>query len=223
MRKLNLITGLFVFLFFASLTTVRFFGIFAILGARGSVEIIDSALPNAKYPLHLLKTKKAWEYAICSIILPLIFFGQPKLGLHYVPLAEIDFIKKNYSGKKFFNLYGDGGSIIYYGDGKFQHFIDGRAGTVFAEKIMKDYVDYIKFEPNNWSNVFDQYDFDGAMIPRNHLNDVKINNFFADWNLVLKGPKLNIYVKRANFKLQKDGKWEIQLLEKDKKSTDERK
>ena len=107
-----------------------------------------------------------------------------------IPKEEILFIKENYPGLNFFNDYNSGGFIIFYGDGAFKHFIDGRAGTVYSEEILLDCLYFNTANPN-WTKLFELYRIDGAFLPRRLLQRLDIASYFKEWETVHVG---NYYV-----------------------------
>ncbi len=184
-----------IWLFF-SMLSIRNFSMLAVLGSRTIAAVIDSVLPHALYPLRF--TSELYKANIISlIILPIVILFAPiHIGLDNAPLAEINFIKNNFSGYKFFNHYNIGGSLIFLGQGKFQHFIDGRAGTVFTEDTIKDYLYYLYDDNEKWNYVLDKYYFDGAIIPKGDLKRTSVSNYFSNWQLVFSGNYGNVYIRK---------------------------
>lgn len=194
-----------VILLFAALDAIRGFAIFMVLGARAFVALLDSTMPTAKIPITLRNFH--YSTSIISLVLMLIVLStaDPKVGRNMVPIEEINFVAKHYPGKKFINPYVYGGAIILFAKGKFKHFIDGRAGTVFPEEVLKACMEHAPGESPYWSAMFSNYEFDGIMLPKRELVNANIKEMLSGWNLVFSGPLLNVYMKRANMKFDNHG------------------
>lgn len=110
------------------------------------------------------------------------------------PLNEINFVLNNYQGHNIYNEYDHGGPIIFYGQGKVKHFIDGRAGTAFSEQMISEYVSFITGD-KSWESLFKHFPADVAIVSKTQFRLVKTQDFFDDWHLVFEGEVAKVYSK----------------------------
>ena len=136
--------------FIASLSSVRNFSIFAVVGAPFVASIVDRSLPKPKFPM---KLKDSYKRIISTTTILLVVIintylissdSDKKLGLKKVPVSLIEYVATHYPHSHIMNTYSVGGYIIMFGKNKFNHFIDGRAGTVFAERNLLEYLETIE-------------------------------------------------------------------------------
>jgi len=66
-------------------------------------------------------------------------------------------------GKRFLNDYDYGGRIIYETGGSCPVFVDGRAGTVYPESLLSDYLDFKELKPG-WFELIERYGIDGMFL-----------------------------------------------------------
>lgn len=106
----------------------------------------------------------------------------------------IAFLRKNYPGAKFLNHYETGGGLIFYGRGNPKIFVDGRAGTVYPEELMADYLKVIRNEEGG-AEVFDKYQLEGMILNKEHVNQEE--GYMRRYNLrrVHDGAHANVYVR----------------------------
>jgi hypothetical protein len=103
-----------------------------------------------------------------------------------IPIEEVKFLKEHFVGKNVLCNYDDGGFIIYYGEGKFKHFVDGRAGTAFSEDVLKEAIDYQLVKPG-WNKIFEKYKIDAVLIKKTALQSHDLAEFFKSWNIAYDG------------------------------------
>lgn len=133
-----------------AMTSIRHFIPFVILGRFLIAAVIDRVITSPRIKTHLSINHKKIIIATLGIILPIsstalyILDPDKKIGANNLPIKAIEFIAENYPGQHFFNHYNIGGYVVFFGKGKFKHFIDGRAGTVFTEEDLQFFLDIIK-------------------------------------------------------------------------------
>lgn len=117
--------------------------------------------------------------AVAFIIPPVSSFVR---GEHFAskdiktPEKEIAYIQKHYPKARFLNHYNIGGKLIYYGRDSIKIFIDGRAGTAYSEKLLKDYLAFMELKKRG-QKVLDKYHIDGVIMPRDFK---RANKLIAD-------------------------------------------
>lgn len=202
---------LFIIFVFAALTSIRNFSVLCVAGAAAIAALVDQSLPKSKIPMKFADMPIHLRFVgylnIAGVILMFIFTPS-KIGYEMTPKKEIEFIANNYPGMNFFMPYTAGGYAIYFAKGKFKHFVDGRAGTVFPEQVLEDWFYYTRSD-KQWMRVFDQYQVDGALVPRNDLGKISVYNFLKNWQVVYNGPLYVIFVKRAVVKMDGQGNGEV--------------
>ncbi|MDJ1406836.1 MAG: hypothetical protein MRQ13_00270 [Candidatus Midichloria sp.] len=143
----------------ASLLSVRNFSNLAISGMPFIAGIVDRSLPTSKFTVKLKNVHKT----LISILLIIVSVSihaflvitkdDKKIGLNRVPVELIQYTANNYPSSKIINNYNLGGYIILFGNGKIKHFIDGRAGTAFNERILNEFIDISVLETAIKHNV----------------------------------------------------------------------
>ncbi len=188
---------------FASLLSIRYFTILAILGAPYLACVIrDYIEQNEGKDIAIFKAVRSISASVGIIFsLYLILYGDSKLLIteERIPISEIEYIKQHYPKYRIFNNYGTGGYIIYYAEGKFRHFIDGRAGTAFSEEVIIDYLKFKNLTPG-WQKIFDKYPTDGALISHHELKFLEIYDFFQRWEEVYTGKYGKIFINPSAFR-----------------------
>jgi hypothetical protein len=135
--------------------------------------------------------------AICYFMLPVI------RGEHYVKKHEndvqpaISYMIKNYPGKRIFNDYDMGGRIIYESKGQFPVFIDGRAGSVYDEKILQDFISVHSLE-EGWQKILDSYKIDAIILKNDRQFPVNYaKGYYHDkWNEVYRDDVASVYIRK---------------------------
>ena len=185
-----------------ALLAVRSIPLMVILGASYLAMRLDS-IPHFKVIEQRLKTFHHETIGVALIALVFLSYIYLKscneTRMLYsgsaAPIQEIEYVKDRYPGKRFFNDYDIGGFIIYFGEGKIRHFIDGRAGTAFSDKLFAEFQLYRKDE-EGWQAVIEKYDTFGAIISNKRLEKLaRVRRFFANWKIVYRGDKATVFVR----------------------------
>jgi len=193
---------------FAMMLSVRNMGLLSILGAPYLACNLPADSPDD------VKTRRiaAWldnknfsfQIFVAIPIIAVSYFMLPVLrGEHYIKthkndvLPAISYVIKNYPGKRVFNDYDMGGRIIYESKGQFPVFIDGRAGSVYNEKILQDFI-AIQFLEEGWQKILDSYKIDliilknGRQFPVNYAK-----GYYHDkWDEVFHDDVASVYVRK---------------------------
>ncbi|MFV9927300.1 MAG: hypothetical protein AB8V23_01990 [Candidatus Midichloria sp.] len=183
----------------ASLLSVRNFSNLAISGMPFIAGIVDRSLPTSKFTVKLKNAHKT----LISILLIIVSVSihaflvitkdDKKIGLNRVPVELIQYTANNYPGSKIINNYNLGGYIILFGNGKIKHFIDGRAGTAFNERILNEFIDII----NRKISVLEiavKHNVDGVIIHKmvfKQESEIQKKN----WNIVYNSKKYYLLIK----------------------------
>ncbi len=195
--------------FVIMLFSIRNIGLLAVLGA----PYIAANLPadNEKdantRKLAAWINNKSWSPLLAAIV-PLImaagYFILPLLGAqHYIEKKEmailpaINYVLHNYPDKRIINDYDFGGRIIYESKGKLPVFIDGRAGTVYSEAVMSDYIDFLTLK-EGWQEILDKYRIDVIFLKnsRDFVKDYKKGLYQDKWQEVYHDDMASIYIRR---------------------------
>jgi len=184
------------FVLLNALMAIRNWQIFAIVGAPFvalSFERIYACVkPQKNIPL-----KKYGQPACAAVSIALMLFSftiSKPVDRENTPLDEINFVVQNYAGKYVYNEYDHGGPMIFYGQGRIKHFMDGRAGTAFSEETMEKYVSFLKDE-QSWDGLFNDFPTDVAIVAKSSFRKVKTQDFFDNWYLVFEGKVAKVYAK----------------------------
>jgi hypothetical protein len=178
-----------------SLLSIRFFGYLAILGSPYLCAALNTKLPFCKnkptIPLYA-KGLAVIALVIGWQVLSYIEFYHINDTKNF-PKEQIDLIVKHFPNKKFFNDYNQGGAIIYYGNGKIRHFMDSRAGTVYSEEFLADYLLFHNFRVP-LAYIYKKYEFDGVIISQDFLKSTTVIPFLKNWIKVYENSRLGIFI-----------------------------
>ncbi|MEQ1789173.1 MAG: hypothetical protein ABL857_01885 [Rickettsiales bacterium] len=132
------------------------------------------------------------------------YFLLPVLGAeHYLekadksPMPAINYVMQNYAGKRVLNDYDYGGRIIYETKGELPIFTDGRAGTVYSEKILTDFLSLVNMD-DDWQKNIEPYKIDVIMLGNGH-NFVKAyeRGLYNDaWEKTFSDEVASVYVRK---------------------------
>ncbi|MBI2252641.1 MAG: hypothetical protein HYU63_07910 [Armatimonadetes bacterium] len=118
---------------------------------------------NIKLKLNFYKMESFLSNFSLIMILFLFFLKFASLNLNFLnaesrwfPIEAIKFLKLNSFKEKIFNPYEWGGYLIFNLYPKYQVFIDGRANTIYSEKIYKDCIK-IMFAKKKWEEILKSY------------------------------------------------------------------
>ena len=104
----------------------------------------------------------------------------------------IDYATAHYPDHKYLTDFNFGGQVIYRTYGKLPFFMDSRAGTVYSESAINDYLDFM-WQRDGWEEKLARYGINAIMISK--------NSRFATgptphWQLVFAGKRANVYIAR---------------------------
>lgn len=179
-----------------ALISIRGWQTFAILGAP-FLGYLFTALYLKQNPIGLKNFKEYGQGAFGILSVALCIYGmtiEKPLYRDNVPIDEINFVIRNYNGVSLYNEYDSGGHIIFKGMGRVKHFIDGRAGTAFAESTIEKYVNFIKGD-EGWEVLYGSFPFEVALVSKKDFSNVRTRDFFDDWHLVFEGDIAKVYAK----------------------------
>lgn len=179
----------------SSLFSIRLFGYLAILGAPYLCAALNYKLPYCKdkppIPLYAKGTLvimfiAGWQYLYHTKR----YIIQDNKDF---PKEQIELLAKNYPNMKIFNDYNQGGAIVYYGEGKLRNFIDSRAGTVYSEELIKDYLAFHNLNvPVTY--IYKKYPFDGIIISQAYLRADTVYPYLKNWVKVYENDRLGIFI-----------------------------
>jgi hypothetical protein len=186
---------------FSSLITIRTFPFFLILSLNYWARCIDGLIKPSKITVFTPA-----RYVPTLIICFLLFLNYHTIKPHHfpyednarVPRQEIDFLVKNYPGIRVLNEYTAGGFILFYGEGKISHFIDPRAGTVFSEDVLWEYINYADSQPG-WEDIIGKYNIQAVLLTKSqytwrkdiaHVFRGWVNVFAGSYGYILVSPEL---------------------------------
>jgi hypothetical protein len=109
----------------------------------------------------------------------------------------IDFAAQNYPDHRFLADFNFGGQIIYREGNKLPFFMDSRAATVYGDKAMQDYIEFMWLR-KGWQERLAPYNFNGLLISRSSAFAKAYENgqYRRDWKLVFAGKRANVYIAR---------------------------
>lgn len=106
-------------------------------------------------------------------------------------------LEKNYRHLRFLNDYTMGGSLIYQTGGTLPVFIDGRAGTVYSEKVLKDYLLFLGLD-EAWEEMAASQGVEALLLYKNNpfVTVYDLGGYHDRWVRVLEG-NAQIFLKRC--------------------------
>ncbi|MEQ1705894.1 MAG: hypothetical protein ABL867_07995 [Rickettsiales bacterium] len=191
------------------LLSVRYVGFLSILGAPYLAANLPADDLKDENTRKLLVWINNLNYSrVILALIPIIvissYFLLPVLGKeHYVekaeksPLPAISFVMENYAGKRVLNDYDFGGRIIYESKGKFPVFMDGRAVTVYNEKILSDFMAFVTLE-KDWQKTLEPYQIDVILLAkgRDFVKDYEKGLYNDQWQEVYSDKVASVYVRK---------------------------
>jgi len=179
---------------FAAIKSVRFFGfLLAFITPYLAITINEYVKPSRiKLP----------EYIRWILLIILLVF-HPMLHENWANShptnnnkEALQFFINKYRGKKIFNDYTIGGYLIYFANGAVTHYIDGRAGTVFSENFIKEYIGLSFLKTVSLDYIINHYGFEAAIIKLSSAEGPYLDTLFSQrWRLVYKDGDVCIYEK----------------------------
>jgi len=109
----------------------------------------------------------------------------------------IDFAVQHYPDHRFLSDFNFGGQIIYREGNKLPFFMDSRAATVYGEKAMQDYIEFI-WQRDGWQERLAPYHINGLLISKATVfaKSYEFGQYRQDWQLVFAGKRANVYIAR---------------------------
>lgn len=202
--KILAIAWLFVMLF-----SVRNIGFLSVLSApylavnMPTDDMSDKHTRNLKEWINDRRFSSA-ILAFMPVLLVASLFLLPVFGKeHYLekskdsPSPAISYLTSHYQGKNILNDYNFGGRIIYESQGTFPVFIDGRSGTVYSERVLKDYMAFIFLE-KDWEEKIATYKIDAIMVENNKDFVLSYNKglYHDKWKQVFSDGVATIYERK---------------------------
>ena len=179
----------------AALSSMRFFAYAAVLAAPYLATLLNERLPRAKDGNLSLKMKAS---AILVLLISYGFIFVMKIGngftLKQFPRPLIETMAINFPTLKYLNTYNTGAQLIYYSGGAAKVFIDSRAGTVYSENLMREYIDFF-LNKTPIDELYKKYDFDVVFIERDLVTYAWTHNFLKKWIVIFEDEKYGLYAK----------------------------
>lgn len=162
------------FWLFAALLSYRNMPIFALMATPYVAQNLARTGILRTFP-EISSIKKLRLLALGIIVIVGLWLSTPIKQLYPVDrighrphIAEgIQFLQDNCSGKRILNSYEMGTDIIYYSQGNFPVFIDGRAGTAYNEEVMNDYTSLFTYGKRR-NAILEKYYIDGIVTLNDH-------------------------------------------------------
>jgi len=109
----------------------------------------------------------------------------------------IDYATQHYPTHHYLTDFNFGGQVIYRTDGKLPFMMDSRAGTVYSEQAMQDYLDFM-WQNDGWEERLKTYGINAIMISNKGLfaKAFEKNQYHDHWQLVFAGKRANVYIAR---------------------------
>lgn len=179
----------------AALSSMRFFAYAAVLAAPYLAMLLNERLPRAKDNNLSPKIKAA---CLAALVSAYAFMFVTKAGngftLRQFPRPQIETMAIHFPDLKYFNTYNSGAELIYFSGANARVFIDSRAGTVYQESLMQEYMDFfLAKKPIN--ELYAKYNFDLVFIERELVTYAWTYNFLKNWIVVFEDQKYGLYAK----------------------------
>ncbi len=197
----------------ASMFIIRNGAIFVLLSAPYLARCMDEAtmdLREVRKPskfVGVMEAQPLWRLWVAAVGLVLVFsYGASKFPYQDKILSEgasafdaIDYATEHYSDHKFLSNFNFGGQVIYRSGGKLAFMMDSRAGTVYPEQVIKDYLTFLFLKPG-WQGVLDSYGVNGIIMYKetNFSQSFDSGQFHDRWQLVFAGKSANVYIARPS-------------------------
>ncbi|MEQ1790575.1 MAG: hypothetical protein ABL857_09040, partial [Rickettsiales bacterium] len=132
------------------------------------------------------------------------YFILPVLGteryvekLNKSPLPAINYVLQNYAGQNIMNDYDFGGRIIYEARGKIPIFVDGRAGTVYDEKVLEDSIAFANLD-KGWEKILESRKIDIILLGngRSFAQSYDKGLYNDKWQQVFHDEVASVYVRK---------------------------
>lgn len=132
------------------------------------------------------------------------YFILPVLGAdHYLekaensPMVAINYVAKNYAGKRVLNDYDYGGRIIYETGNAFPIMADGRADTVYSRKLLKDFLAFINLD-EGWEKIIKPYNIEVLLLGngRAFVQDYNKGLYRNEWQKMFSDEVASVFVRK---------------------------
>jgi hypothetical protein len=111
------------------------------------------------------------------------------------PAAAMTFLDNHHQPRRVFVSYGWGGYLLWRGSPHYQDFIDGRANTLFSDRLLSNYIQINNGGPA-WSRLLYRYRVGTVLVdPQSAIAQLLATS--PDWKRVFSGTLAVVYV-RAN-------------------------
>lgn len=109
----------------------------------------------------------------------------------------IDYAAEHYPEHRYLADFNYGGQVIYRTFGKLAFMMDSRAGTVYSEEAILDYINFMYLAPG-WEEALRKYGINALLVAKNLRFSKAYENgeFHGQWQLVFAGKVANVYIAR---------------------------
>ena len=195
----------------ASMFIIRNGAIFVLLSAPYLARCMDEAtmdLREVRKPsqfVGFMERRPLWLLWMVSLSAALVFSAIASRLPHEEKIISddasafdaIDYAYAHYPTYKFLCNFNFGGQLIYRTQGKLPFMMDSRAGTVYPEQVIQDYLTFLFLKPD-WEKVLASYEVNGIIMYKttNFSQSYESGQFHDHWQLVFAGKAANVYIAR---------------------------
>lgn len=195
----------------ASMFIIRNGAIFVLLSAPYLARCMDEAtmdLREERKPsqfVAFMERRKLWQLWAASFVAVLAFSSVASKIPHEDKIISdstsafdaIDYAVAHYPDHTFLSNFNFGGQVIYRAGGKLQFMMDSRAGTVYPEQAIQDYLQFLFLKPG-WQDMLKGRGINGIIMYKttNFSQTYDEGKFHDAWQLVFAGKAANVYIAR---------------------------
>lgn len=195
----------------ATMFIIRNGAIFVLLSAPYLARCMDEAtmdLREVRKPssfVAFMEARKLWQLWAAALAGVLVFSAvasrfpyQDKILSDTASAYDaIDYAYAHYPDHKFLSNFNFGGQVIYRTNGKLPFMMDSRAGTVYPEQVIQDYLTFLFLKPG-WQEVLKGYGVNGILMynSTNFSQTYAQGQFHDQWKLVFAGKAASVYIAR---------------------------
>jgi hypothetical protein len=195
----------------ASMFIIRNGPLFIILSAPYLARCMDEATldlrdrrPPSVFVTFIERQKLHHVWMACAALFALFVAGSRMLPYEQKIMSAdqsvfdaIDYAKEHYGDHRFLSNFNFGGQVIYRTGGSLPFFMDSRAGTVYSEEAIQDYLHFMWLKPD-WQERLAKYKINGILMYKtSSFSQAYENGQFRDkWQLVFAGRAANVYIAR---------------------------
>lgn len=183
-----------------SLVSIRNFAFFGLgsltfIANMFNKHLVETKNYNPFFPKFITKFSPIlFAIALVSVLMRFSYLDNEKM-FENMPQDSIDYISQNCRPGELFNDYNIGGFVIFsLSDKGFHNLIDGRAGTVYSEEFLKEYISFV-WDNNKLESFSLMNDPQIAIISNYLLSKANIAKYFEKWDNAYTGPIASVYVK----------------------------